>query len=147
IAVLALSLCAGAAVAARTRRGRLALLWLGVPIAALAVLSAGRSGYHAKLLLPAAPALALLLATGLEDLARLPGIWLRFRRRSPGRGPGGSVGERRRTPDWILRGVFVCAFALALLPALADLWTDPAQARDDYRGLATFIQSYAAGGD
>jgi mannosyltransferase len=102
-------------------------LWLGLPVLLMLALGLYREAYL-KFLLVATPALTLLLACGL--LALLP--------------------AKSRLTLYVFRTVQLLAALCLLVPsafALKDYYTDPAYARDDYRGLAAHIQALGRPGD
>jgi mannosyltransferase len=104
-------------------------LYAGVPVGLMYAASLQRPMYNPKFLLLATPAYVLLLARGLETLAAAAGRWL---------------GRRAAS----------ATLALALLAVLAPLgvslrglYSDPAFARDDYRGMVAYIEAAARPGD
>lgn len=124
--------------------------WLVVPIAAILALGLFREAYL-KFLMVAAPAGSLLLSHGLVG----PAGWL------------GSLGSKASASDapltptqrpeagawwaWVVAIAWVVG-GLALIigasgPALARYYGDPGVARDDYRGMARFIQATAGTND
>ena len=115
----------------RTRWGAALLaLWLGLPLLSMLALGLYREAYL-KFLLVATPAVSLLMACGL--LAPLPG-------------PAG--GSRLRF--YVLRVVQLATALSILVPgvrALSNYYTDPAYARDDYRGIAEYIEAVGRPGD
>ncbi len=105
----------------------LGLLWLGLPVILMFALGLYREAYL-KFLLVNAPALCLLMACGLT--ARLP---------------GSSVTGAR-----LVRGLQGVVALVALASSLVVLWgayTDPVHARDDYRGIAAYIEAVGQPGD
>ena len=118
--------------------------WLLAPIVMILLLELVREAYL-KFLLIASPAMVLLQARGV--LA--PANWLN-------RGPSPSTTSEPEPPHGFpvrnaLGVIWVCA-ALVLVGAtsgltLARYYNDPAAARDDYRGIAEFIQATARPGD
>jgi mannosyltransferase len=125
-AVFALVSAAGLARALRAGRREAilaALLWLAVPVAAIAILSLRQPYYQPRFLLPALPAFHLLLGAAAPPLARL--------------------GRLRHAPAAL-------AIAVVLLGATGPLWReyfDPRFWRDDYRGVAQAITTTAHDGD
>lgn len=105
----------------------LLILWVGLPVALMFLLGLYRPAYL-KFLLVTTPALSLLLATGLVS--------------RPLTAP--------RTVRFAWRAAQIAAL-LALLAgsalALRNYYVDPAYARDDYRGLAAYIEAMGRPGD
>ncbi len=138
----------GAAAWPRTRRGWLSwlttLTWTLAPLAMMLVFGLFRDAYL-KFLLIASPAYSLLLARGVLALTG------ELRGAPPQAGP---TGQRGATWSW-LRGILGASWIVAALAligglsgaTLARYYTDPAAARDDYRGIAQFIAATAHPGD
>ena len=109
-------------------------LWLGLPVLLMFALGLYREAYL-KFLLVATPAVTLLLACGL--LAPLPPKW-RNTRHIP------------RTTHYVLRFAQLVAALLILVPiilALRNYYADPAYGRDDYRGIAAYVDAVGQPGD
>jgi len=83
---------------------------------------------YLKFLLVTAPALCLLMACGLT--ARLPG-------------PSVAGARLVRGLQWMAAGVILASSLVALWGA----YTDPVHARDDYRGIAAYIEAVGQPGD
>jgi mannosyltransferase len=118
--------------------------WALTPIVMILLLQLYREAYL-KFLLIASPAVVLLQARG----ALAPANWL-SERPSPS-----SASETTAPPGFPVRGalgiVWTCA-ALVLVGVtssvtLARYYNDPTVARDDYRGIAEFIQATGRPGD
>lgn len=99
-------------------------LWCLLPVALTVMIF---TPAFLKFLLVAAPALALLLALAIE--------WLLLA--TPGHRPAG----RTSWPGRLAGAAVLLGIASASAIALAHYYTDPAYARDNYRGLASFIQA------
>ncbi len=97
----------------------LMLLYLGLPIALTLLLF---KPAYLKFLLVASPALCLLLAVGLTGARAGRGSLL-----------GGGLG--------------VVLTAIAVWGPLTAYYTDPTVARDDYRGIASYLEAVAGPGD
>ncbi len=115
-----------------SRRARLlTLLHCLMPVAVLYYLSRSRPVYHPKFLLIATPGFALLVARGVARLLPVRSAW-------PERG------------GWLRYGLACCAglaVVAASLPGLRNYYYDPRYARDDYRGIARYIQALGRPGD
>jgi len=109
-------------------------LWLGLPVLLMFALGLYREAYL-KFLLVATPAVTLLLACGL--LAPLP----------PNRR---NTQHATRTVRYAGRTAQLLATLLILVPsilALRNYYADPAYARDDYRGIAAYVDALGRSGD
>ncbi len=110
----------------------LALLHWAMPVAMLYILSLSRPAYHPKFLVLATPGFVLLLARAVARLA--------------------PAARSLRWP-WLpwLRGALACGAALGIvaasLPGLSNNYFDPEYARDDYRGMASYISALGRQGD
>ena len=119
-------------------------LWVVAPLAMMLVLGLFRDAYL-KFLLVASPAYSLLLARAIV----LPASALNL----PAPRPASPL--HARPGSLPLQGVFAAAWvvgALALVGALSGgtivrYFSDPAVARDDYRGIAQFITATAQAND
>jgi hypothetical protein len=121
-------------------------LWLGMPVLLMLGLGLYREAYL-KFLLVTAPALSLLLAAGLR--AQVPGL--------KAQGAGGkadSADHRAQSPIpkiqyllVILQVVALVALLIGTSCSLRNYYTDPAYARDDYRGIAAHIDAVGRPGD
>ncbi|MBI2845492.1 MAG: glycosyltransferase family 39 protein [Chloroflexi bacterium] len=105
----------------------LTLLYLAVPPLAMYLLSLDRPLFRPKFLLMATPGFHLLLAYGLS------GEWL------PLRWP---VGMQK-----LLSAILTAGVILATVPSLSNYYFDENYARDDYRGLASYITTNGQVGD
>jgi 4-amino-4-deoxy-L-arabinose transferase-like glycosyltransferase len=115
--------------------------WAIIPALALLALGLYREAYL-KFLLVSSPAISLLLARAVLG----PASWLQTREVRDGAAP---TGVSRTAP--LLASVWVVG-ALALIgglsgAALARYFSDPAAARDDYRGISRFIMATGHPGD
>jgi hypothetical protein len=127
----------------------LAILYFFTPILVMYLLSLRRPLYEPKHLLVAAPAYALLLGNGLWRLAaglsrlgqRLMSALhpLPAARRPP-------IGHRPLAA-YLLSAIGALSLAAATASPLFAYYADPRQARDDYRGLARYIQVASRAGD
>lgn len=103
----------------------MALAWLGVPLAAIILLSLNQPYYKPRFLLPALPAFHLLLGIGGATLVR--SATQRF-----GAHIGSGIGVL--TAAW---------FVAAAVTPLRNEWFDPAFQRDDYRRLTQAVAATA----
>lgn len=114
-----------------TRRRGAWLIWfyLVVPLVTLFTLSIGRPLYKDKFLLFVSPAYALMLAAATIGLVeRLNTI------------------VRQRWLGWIVSALLLAGIITTSLISLLHLYYDPVYFRDDYRGIAAYIQ-HTAGPD
>jgi hypothetical protein len=113
----------------------LVLAWLLVPVAAMFVFKLYQGGYL-RFILPADFALSLLVARGL---------WMGYAISRPTL----RLTPRAASGIWIrLVVILLAAFALApTIESLANLYSEPAYARDDYRGLARHLRAVAGPDD
>ncbi|MDH7488478.1 MAG: glycosyltransferase family 39 protein [Anaerolineae bacterium] len=111
-------------------RSGLVAAWLAVPVLAQWALSLLKPAYRPKFFLVCAPAFALLVARGA--------LWPLQRR--PARGLG-----RLWAQMWLLLAIVAVAGAGA--QALQNYYFDPAYARDDYRGIARYIEAFGGPND
>jgi mannosyltransferase len=135
----------------------LAVLYLFVPIAVMYLLSLQRPMYNPKFLLLCSVPFCLFLAQGALHLGTpypLLGIGPRL---MDGRGgiaagtpsQGGRL-QPSRVRSWLGRMLVLAAtlfVALSSLYSLHAYYFDPRYARDDYRGIAQYIQAVEAEGD
>ena len=109
-------------------------LWLGIPVLLMLVLGLFREAYL-KFLLVTAPALSLLLSCGVLG-SPVPG--------------GRATATVLRLGSWALR-IALIAGALAILISsglvLGDYYVDSSLARDNYRGIVTYIDAVGRPGD
>jgi 4-amino-4-deoxy-L-arabinose transferase-like glycosyltransferase len=121
----------------------LAPAWALVPAAAILILGLYREAYL-KFLLVSSPAVALLLARAVLG----PAAWLGAagRAETPEQPPSAGVQAARAAgPLWAMATLALIGGVFGA--ALARYFTDPATARDDYRGIAQFIASTGHPGD
>ncbi len=111
-------------------RSGLIAAWLAVPILAQWAASLLKPAYRPKFFLVCAPAFAILIARGA--------LWPLHNR--PSRGLG-----RLWAQMWLLLAVVAVAGAGA--QALQNYYFDPAYARDDYRGIARYIEAFGGPSD
>jgi hypothetical protein len=129
------------------RSGRLAGLTPAVPAAALLAAPAGlvamglvRPAWNAKFLVSSAPGLEILVGAGLA----LPVTFLL------GRKSASAVDASSRTRFLAAAALFAFAAATVLVPRariLNVLASDPSYARDDYRGIASYVHRAASPDD
>ncbi len=123
-----------------------ALLYVCVPIAAMYVLSLSRPAYDPKFLLLATPAFCLLLARGvgaewLGDVGWPSQDATSSEERHSPRVPRGALVR------WAVTGLALLFVTAASAQSLANYYFDEEYARDDYRGLATYIAAVGREGD
>ncbi|HNS50096.1 MAG TPA: glycosyltransferase family 39 protein [Anaerolineae bacterium] len=107
----------------------LLLLWLGVPLALIFALGLYREAYL-KFLLVCSPAVHLLLASALT--------W-------PPTGRPPTLGGRAMLPGvQVLLGTGIVLLSCV---ALRNYFLEPAYARDDYRGIASYVEAMGRPGD
>lgn len=133
-ALLALGLVTSLVAGRRARRGgAFALLYLGVPVAAMLALNTSRSAYAARLVMLASPGLYLLFGAGIAGAGALVSRLL---------------GQRAGPPAGATAGAVLLCLALApLWGSLQGLYHDQRWQRDDYRGAITYLQANAKPGD
>lgn len=110
-------------------------LWLVLPIAAIVVLSQTRPLYEPRFLMLVLPAWLLLVAAGMIAVAG----WV-----------ASALGGRSRHGWRVPFAVLLILGALLFVPTARSLSAyhfDPTYARDDYRGLATFVEAAEEKGD
>ena len=100
-------------------------LLLCIPVLTMYVLSLSRPAYDPKFLLLVTPAFSLLLARGIG------GAWL-------GEPDGHSL---QFAGQWALTGLLLVFVGAATVPSLANYYFDDRYARDDYRGVSTYIRA------
>lgn len=115
----------------RWNTGLLAL-WLGLPVLLMFALGLFREAYL-KFLLVATPALSLLLAGGLTHDSLLL--------------PRGTQRAVRITYTVVRSAVYVLILLVPTVVGLHRLYADPSYARDDYRGIAAYLQAVGKSGD
>ncbi len=111
----------------------LLVLWAGLPLLLMLLLGLYREAYL-KFLLAASSPVLVLLAGGLL---------------SPRPAEATAVREQRPAL-WLLRlaqALTALSLLLASVVALGNYYTDPAYARDDYRGIAAYIEAVGRPGD
>jgi len=118
----------------------ISLLYLFVPIGMMYVLSLRRPMYNPKFLLLCTPPFCLFLAQGTVSLARKRGFcW------QPAETTTIAVGRPiSRIWSWLRIVLSVTAIAFVAISSLYSLrayYFDPRYARDDYRGIAEYIQA------
>ncbi len=111
-------------------RSGLVAAWLAVPVLAQWAMSLLKPAYRPKFFLICAPAFAILIARGA--------LWPLQNR--PARRTG-----RLWAQVWLLLAVVVAAGTGA--QALQNYYFDPAYARDDYRGIARYIEAFGGPND
>lgn len=111
-------------------RTGLVAAWLAMPILAQWTLSLLKPAYRPKFFLVCAPAFAILAARGA--------LWPRHNR------PAARTG-RLWAQAWLLLATVVLASTGA--QALQNYYFDPAYARDDYRGIARYIEAFGGPSD
>jgi len=118
----------------------MSLLYLLLPIAIMFVLSLQRPMYNPKFLLLCTPAFYLFLAQGAVSLSTSSGYGQRQGEvEGPTRGNG-----MARFLGWLPAAFLVAAVIFvvgASALALQAYYLDPRYARDDYRGIAQYIQA------
>jgi mannosyltransferase len=107
------------------------LLYMGMPILSMYVLSLSRPAYDPKFLLLVTPAFCLLLARGIV------GEWL----------TADVEGRARAGARWGIAGVLLPFVLLASALSLSNYYYDERYARDDYRGMASYISAAGQEGD
>jgi len=129
----------------------LAILYFFTPLLVMYLLSLRRPLYEPKHLLVAAPAYALLLGNGLWRLAaglsRLAHRLMSALRPPPSAAHLPPIGHRPSAICYMLSAIAALGLAAATASPLIAYYTDPRQARDDYRGLARYIQVSSRAGD
>jgi len=111
-------------------RTGLVALWAGLPVAAQWALSLWRPSYRPKFFLVSAPAFALLLARGA--------LWPLRNRVKRGLG-------RIWAQAWLL---LICLIVAGVgSQALDNYYHNPTYARDDYRGIAQYVEAFGETGD
>jgi mannosyltransferase len=114
----------------RWRAGILALLYAGLPVAAMLMISSQRPAYVARLMLEAAPGLYLLLGAGVAALGLAAA-------RLAARFGLGQVGN-------VAASAAVLWFALSpLTPSLQSLYFAEGWQRDDFRGAVAYLAANA----
>jgi mannosyltransferase len=111
------------------------LLYLCLPILTMYVLSLSRPAYDPKFLLLVTPAFYLLLARGVGA------EWLTG---DAGASPGLPVATIVR---YALTAALLLFVIAASVPALKDYYFDQRYARDDYRGMASYVTAAGREGD
>ena len=112
----------------------LLVLWAGLPVLLMVLLILTRDAYL-KFLLVTSPAVCLLLAAGLT------GAPSRSLSRHHGASRGAIVGLR------LLQALAAVGIVAGCGVALRNYYTDPAYARDDYRGIASYVEAVGRSGD
>lgn len=137
LAAFAALAVAGLAAQPAGRRGRrsawTAAALFAVPLALLFAFTLYRESYL-KFLLVCVPPLAALIANGAEGAAALAGAAVRR-------------GSARPAARAAAAGLCAVGVAWAVWPSLANLYGNPAFARDDYRGIARRIAAVERDGD
>jgi len=112
------------------------LLWVAVPVAALFAISHNRPKFAPRYLLPALPALLLLVAAGGMSLASLV----------CGRG----LSPRFQIKRWLAAaGLLVSGVLIAgaSIPSLQRQYLDETVARPDFRAAVSYVQDHVLPGD
>jgi len=104
--------------------GILALLYCGVPVLAMYVVSRRRPMWNPKFLMLATPGFQLLVARGVTAVTSLCG----------------------RASRIVLASVLILSTGVSGY-SLMNLYYDPCYARDDYRGVVRYIDSMSRAGD
>jgi mannosyltransferase len=107
------------------------LLYLGLPVLAMYLLSQSRPAYDPKFLLLVTPAFSLLLARGIA------GEWLTTN----------VEGRARAVARWVMAGILLLFVLVASAASLRNYYDDERYARDDYRGMAGYISAAGQEGD
>jgi hypothetical protein len=107
------------------------VLYLCLPVLVMYVLSLNRPAYDPKFLLLVAPAFCLVVARGAG------GGWLTT--------DGG--GRTRAATRWCLAGLLLVFVVVASALSLRNYYYDERYARDDYRGIASYIGAAGQQGD
>jgi hypothetical protein len=129
----------------------LVILYFFTPILVMYLLSLRRPLYEPKHLLMAAPAYALLLGNGLwrlaDGLSRMAHRLMSALHPPPSAAHLPSAIGYRPSAAYLLSAIGALALAAATASPLTAYYSDPRQARDDYRGLARYIQVASRAGD
>ena len=118
-----------------------AAFWVMVPLAAMYAVSLQRPAYDPKFLLLVTPGFFILVARGLSILN--PGLFLRERARCYSRERSGAL----RT---LMTGQFLFTFGIVaggVLVGVNDIYYDARLQRDDYRGIAHYLNKMASSDD
>jgi hypothetical protein len=108
------------------------LLWVVVPVTALFVISHDRPKFAPRYLLPALPALLLLVAAGGSSLASL--AWGR------GRSPRPQIKRWLAAAGLLVVGVLIAG---ASVTSLQRQYLDETAARPDFRAVVSYVQDHA----
>lgn len=133
------------------RSGRLiSVVWLGVPLALMIIISLGQPYYKPRFLLPALPAFHILVGAGAAGLAKRR--WRTNQEPEARSGPSAAQATHPPLARSINRGSVTLLVCTALLLASASRplyreWFDPSVWRDDYRGAALAISTTAGPDD
>jgi hypothetical protein len=123
----------------RVMAGMLVLFWLLLPVVGIVALSQSRPLYEPRFLMLVVPAWVVLTGTGLVVLSRgVAGILTRWAPLPP------------VANVLVLAALAVVLAGALLVPSarsLASYYSDPAYARDDYRGLAQTVMLREQPGD
>jgi mannosyltransferase len=107
------------------------LLYLCLPVLVMYLLSLSRPAYDPKFLLLVAPAFSLLVARGVC------GEWL----------TACGEGRARAITRWCLAGLLLLFVVVASALSLRNYYYDERYARDDYRGIASYISAAGQEGE
>lgn len=107
------------------------VLYLCLPVLVMYVLSLSRPAYDPKFLLLVAPAFCLVVARGAS------GEWLTT----------DGEGRARAVTRWCLVGLILVFVVVASALSLRNYYYDERYARDDYRGIASYISAAGQEGD
>jgi mannosyltransferase len=112
------------------------VLYLAVPVATMYVLSLRRPLYNPKFLLLALPPFHLLLAAGAATLGQwVPNIWRRWR-------PGfRNQPQTALATQVVVVSMIVIGLMVPTARSLHNYYFDAQFARDDYRGIARFVEA------
>lgn len=120
--------------------------YLFIPIAIMYIVSLQRPMYNSKFLLPCTVPFHLFLAQGVEWLASCAGR-LSY---SAMVGKCNTTTQADQSELWLYHIALSFAIALVVIPSLSSLrayYFDPRCARDDYRGIARYIETVGGEGD
>lgn len=117
----------------------LAISYFLIPVLTMYLLSLQRPMYNPKFLLLATPGYYLLLAVGLVSLGRFVSTSVPFVRSLPA--------MARYACGALVVAALLSGAGVSMSKSTLAYYSDPKYARDDYRGLARFIESQAEAND